>query len=164
VARGSTLPGFGWATWLSSTQLRFPLLALESVRSIQLSTSGGLALGLAPTAMAMAVEGSGGGAHSVYISLSTQGRVQYAGITNNLARRSVEHLRQNGFEIQKLLGKLTRDDARAVEQALIEMHGLAKNGGTLVNRINSIARSNPRYAAMLRRGRELLESIGYKVE
>ena len=56
---------------------------------------------------------------------------------------------------------LSREDARAVEQALIEIHGLSKNGGTLLNRINSIARSNPKYAAALRRGLELLESIGY---
>ena len=39
---------------------------------------------------------------------------------------------------------LSREDARAVEQALIEIHGLSKNGGTLMNRINSIARSNPK--------------------
>jgi hypothetical protein len=30
-----------------------------------------------------------------------------------------------------------------------------------MNRINSIARSNPKYAAALRRGLALLESIGY---
>ena len=36
---------------------------------------------------------------------------------------------------------LSRSDARAVEQALIEIHGLQKNGGTLMN--------------------ELLKSIGY---
>lgn len=164
TAKGTTLPGFGWATWLSSTQLRFPLLALESVRSIQLTASGGLVLGLAPTAMAMVVEDSGGGGHSVYRSLNSTKQVQYVGITNEVARRYAEHLRQSGFRIQKLLGGLSRDDARAVEQALIEMHGLAKNGGTLLNRINGISRSNPRYAAMVRRGRELLESIGYRVE
>lgn len=44
--------------------------------------------------------------------------------------------------------------------------GLATRGpglpGTLLNEINSIAPSNPRYAALLRRGLQLLESIGYK--
>lgn len=45
---------------------------------------------------------------------------------------------------------------------LIEIHGLGKNGGTLMNRINSIARTNPKYAAALRRGLELLESAGYR--
>ncbi len=164
AAKGATLPGFGWATWLSSTQLHFPLLAVESVRSIQLSASGRLVIGLAPTAMAMAAQDSDGGDHSVYRSLNSRKQVQYVGITNEVARRYAEHLRQNGFRIQKLLGNLSREDARAVEQALIEMHGLAKNGGSLVNRINSIARSNPRYAAMVSRGRELLESIGYGME
>lgn len=162
AARGATLPGFGWATWLSSTQLRFPLLALESVRSIQLTTSGGLVMGLAPTAMAMAAQGPAGGSHSVYVSVTSQGKVQYVGLTNDLARRAAEQLRLKGLNIEKLLAHLSREDARAVEQALIELHGLAQNGGTLLNRINSIARSNPKYANMVRRGRALLESIGYK--
>ncbi len=164
AVRGSTLPGFGWASWLSSTQLRFPLLALESVRSIQLTASGGLVIGLTPTAMAMASQNSGRTDHSVYISLDSSGKVQYAGITNDVARRAVEHLRQKGFRIRELLDSLSREDARAVEQALIEIHGLARNGGSLLNRINSIDRANPRYAALVRRGRELLETIGYKVE
>lgn len=45
---------------------------------------------------------------------------------------------------------LSRSDARAVEQALIEIHGLMKNGGTLINKINSIAKSNPNYAEQLK--------------
>lgn len=57
---------------------------------------------------------------------------------------------------------LSRSDARAVEQALIEIHGLGKNGGTLLNKINSIAASNPTYAAQLQRGYALLKTIGYK--
>ncbi|KFE69552.1 hypothetical protein DB31_6527 [Hyalangium minutum] len=59
---------------------------------------------------------------------------------------------------------LSREDARAVEQVLIELYGLQKNGGTLLNRINSIARSNPRYADLLRRGKKLLESIDYQAD
>lgn len=43
---------------------------------------------------------------------------------------------------------------------MIEIHGLMKNGGTLLNRINSIARSNPAYAAAVKRGYELLQTIG----
>lgn len=163
AARGHALPGFGWAAQMARTQAGFLLPAVEGVSSITLTTSGGLVIGLAPTAMAMSSQGGGNG-HSVYRSLNSQRQVQYVGLTNEMARRHAEHLRQSGFEIQKLLGNLSREDARAVEQALIEMHGLARNGGTLLNRINSIARTNPKYAAMVRRGRELLESIGYKVE
>lgn len=57
---------------------------------------------------------------------------------------------------------LSRMTQRAVEQALNEIHGLQKNGGTLMNIINSIAKSNPEYATQLERGCQLLKSIGYK--
>jgi hypothetical protein len=89
------------------------------------------------------------------------GKVEYVGITNNLARRAAEHLSERGFQIEKVLGNLSRSDAHAVEQVLIHIHGLEKNGGTLLNRINSIARSNPTYAEQVKRGYELLKSIGY---
>lgn len=64
------------------------------------------------------------------------------------------------MEIEKLMTGLTRADARAVEQALIEIHGLGRNGGTLLNQINSIATSNPTYAQQLERGYELLRTAG----
>lgn len=57
---------------------------------------------------------------------------------------------------------LSSSDARAVEQALIQIHGLGKNGGTLLNKINSISSSNPAYGSQLKRGYELLKSIGYQ--
>ena len=60
------------------------------------------------------------------------------------------------------MDKLDRNDARAVEQALIELNGLEKNGGTLINKINSIAKTNPSYSEQLGRELELLSSIGYK--
>jgi len=47
---------------------------------------------------------------------------------------------------------LSRTDARTVEQALIEIHGLSKNGGTLFNKINSISSTNPAYRAQLQGG------------
>lgn len=78
--------------------------------------------------------------------------VQYVGITNDFARRAAEHLRTRSIDIQPLMEGLTRDDARAVEQALIEIHGLGKDGGTLINKINSIATSNPSYAKQLEKG------------
>jgi hypothetical protein len=37
-----------------------------------------------------------------------------------------------------------------------------KNGGTLLNKINSIAACNPTYSDQLRRGYELLRTIGYE--
>ncbi len=100
--------------------------------------------------------------HYVYRSVDEAGRVQYVGITNKLARRQAEHLRARGMHIEKLLGGLSRSDARAVEQALIEIHGLAKKGGSLLNKINSIATTNPEYARLLERGYKLLQSVGYR--
>lgn len=108
-------------------------------------------------------EGAGKAAeNSVYLSKAADGTVQYVGITNDIARRAAEHLSQKGIQIRPLMNGLSRSDARSVEQALIEIHGLTKNGGTLINKINSIAKSNPSYAASLERGYELLKSIGYK--
>jgi hypothetical protein len=157
-----TLPGAGQATVVAGTQLnvRFTAPALAQVESVALSAEG-VTIALAPNAVAMADDGGNARQTSVYISRNPQNQVEYAGLTNDLARRAAEHLRTSGFRIRELLGGLSREDARAVEQALIEIHGLGKNGGTLLNRINSIARTNPRYAALLRRGMELLESIGY---
>lgn len=102
------------------------------------------------------------GDNFVYISKNADDVVQYVGITNNIARRAAEHLASKGIQIEKLMGGLSRSDARAVEQTLIEINGLGKNGGTLINKINSIAKGNPKYSDALERGYELLKSIGYK--
>ena len=101
------------------------------------------------------------GKNSVYISkAAADGTVQYVGITNDIARRAAEHMASKGIPIEKLMQGLSRSDARAVEQALIETHGLQKNGGTLINKINSIAATNKSYAEQLQRGYELLKTIG----
>ena len=97
----------------------------------------------------------------VYRSVDAARQVNYVGITNNLARRAGEQLRSRGIQIEKLMGGLSRSDAHAVEQVLIEVHGLGKHGGTLLNKINSISKNNPTYANQLRRGYELLRSVGY---
>jgi hypothetical protein len=121
-----------------------------------LLTSGG------ERAAGAAAKGVASDANVVYRSVSAAGDVQYAGLTNDLARRAAEHLAGKGIQIEKIMGGLSRADARSVEQALIEIHGLGKNGGSLLNKINSIARSNPEYAAMVQRGYELLWTIGYR--
>ena len=79
--------------------------------------------------------------------------------------RGVQLLRAGNrirLRISPLMENLSRSDTCAVEQALIEIHKLGKDGGTLLNKINSIAKSNPQYAAQLERGYELLRSIGYR--
>ncbi|WP_052519707.1 hypothetical protein [Archangium violaceum] len=167
AVKGPGLPGASRAAVLAQSQAGFRWAAVGEVRSVAVSAEGAFTIALAPGAVAMSAQGPGGGngssgKTSVYISRDkvTQ-EVDYVGITDKMARRSAEQFRQRGLHIDALMERLSREDARAVEQALIEIHGLSKNGGTLMNRINSIARSNPKHAAALRRGLELLESIGY---
>lgn len=118
----------------------------------------GLTARLAPSAKGVE-EG-----HFVYRALNEAGEVIYVGITNDIVRRAQEHLRTKGIEITKFLSGLSAYDARAVEHVLIEIHGLGKNGGTLLNEINSIAKKNPICADALKRGKEILEKIGYPME
>ena len=167
AVKGPGLPGAARASALAESQAGFQWAAVGEVGSVAVSAEGVFTIALAPGAVAMSAQGPGSGnpssgQTSVYTSRDPVTKeVQYVGITNELARRMLEHLRSKGIRINKLMGNLSREDARAVEQALIEIHGLRKNGGTLMNHINSIAPSNPAYAAMLRRGLELLESVGY---
>lgn len=104
------------------------------------------------------------GSVTIYRSVNpATGEVQYVGITSNYAARAAAHLRLKGINIQKVTGlnNLSPADARAVEQVLIEYYGLGKNGGTLLNKINSISPKNPVYAQSLLRGRQLLQMVGY---
>jgi hypothetical protein len=93
---------------------------------------------------------------SVY-RIVESGETTYVGITSNLARRSVEH----GAKLDEIASGLTRTEARGVEQALIEVHGLAKNGGSLTNKINSISRTNAIYDGAVAFGRQLIQYITY---
>ena len=99
----------------------------------------------------------------MYRSVNAAGETQYVGITKSLEARAAAHLREKGIGIRKIpgLSDLSRADARAVEQVLIEHHGLGKSGGTLLSKINSIAESNPAYGAALKHGAELLHGAGY---
>ncbi len=88
----------------------------------------------------------------------------YVGISNNFARRSVEHFNSaRNLTITPIQGlsNLTRYDARAAEQVLINYHGISKSGGGLLNLINSIAPNNPIYRTALTRGEQLLKNAGY---
>jgi len=97
---------------------------------------------------------------SVYHSIQN-GVVNYVGMTNDLARRAGEQARALGIRIDPIpgLSNLSRADARAVEQVLIERYGLGSQGGTLLNKINSIATSNPIYPDAVRRGNEILQAV-----
>src|SRR5437588_9217489 len=88
---------------------------------------------------------------SVYMKAITP----YVGITKNIAAREIAH----GERLVAIAKDLTRTEARGVEQAIIEKMGLAKNGGTLTNKINSVARGNPIYNDAATFGRRLLKSL-----
>jgi hypothetical protein len=105
------------------------------------------------------------GVNKVFQSIDVSGNVHYVGITNNLERRAAEQLRQKGIEIDAIPGlqNLSRFDAKAVEQVLIDTFGLGKNGGTLLNKINTIATSNPTYTQAIARGRDILKIIGVPI-
>ncbi len=94
----------------------------------------------------------------VVYRLVQDGVTRYYGITNNFARRAGEHLSQRGWQIQQIPGlqNLSRFDARAVEQVLIEQIGLTN----LYNQINSIAVSNPIYSQAIQRGTTILQNLG----
>lgn len=105
-----------------------------------------------------------GGKTCVY-SCEVGGVTRYVGITDDIVKRGQAHMREKGIAIRRIpgLSKLSRVDARAVEQTLINYHGLGKNGGTLINKINSIsAVKNPtKYEQSLVRGAELLKQYKY---
>ncbi len=87
------------------------------------------------------------GAYSVYQGLDAAGKTRYVGITSRDATvRFAEHAAAGGqkgtlfFETQAT--GLSKSAARVMEQNLINQYGLQKNGGLLLNKINSIA---PKY-------------------
>jgi filamentous hemagglutinin len=89
--------------------------------------------------------------------------VPYVGISSNYVARQAAHLAERGISIERIpgLSGLTKLQARAVEQVLIESYGLSKNGGSLLNKINSIATRNEIYADAIVAGRKLLQDAGY---
>lgn len=66
---------------------------------------------------------------------------RFDGRADDIVKRGQAHLRQKGVVIEGVPGlqNLSCVDARAVEQTLISYHGLGKDGGTLINKINSIS-------------------------
>ena len=87
------------------------------------------------------------GTNSVYVAYHENKTLEYVGITNNFNRRRKEW--EGTREAIEICSDLDRTSARYVEQAVIETFGMAKNGGTLSNKINSIARTNKKYVGYL---------------
>jgi hypothetical protein len=85
-------------------------------------------------------------AHIVYQGIDKSGVVRYIGITaRSVGVREAEHVAVGGgkellrYEAIKGAANLTKTEAKVVEQKLINQYGLGKNGGQLLNKINSIA-------------------------
>ena len=57
--------------------------------------------------------------------------------------------------------KLTRNQARAIEQALIQKYGMGKNGGKLSNLINSISGKNKHQKQAVAWGQKWLKANGH---
>ena len=87
------------------------------------------------------------GDHFVYIAKGSDGIIEYVGITNDFVRREAEWA-SKGRKILPYIEKLDRNSVRIVEQTVIETFGMAKNGGRLTNKINSISTKNPLYEAV----------------
>jgi len=101
---------------------------------------------------------------TIYRAVDGAGNVTYVGITDDLVARARAHMSKVGRRITPIFGlkNLTRADAHAVEQALIELHGrVIKGGGTLDNINDSIRRTKPYYKAAVERGRAILRDVGY---
>ncbi|WP_410210302.1 RHS repeat-associated core domain-containing protein [Aquirhabdus sp.] len=87
------------------------------------------------------------GGYSVYQGLDAEGIIRYIGITGrNPSVRFAEHADSIGtgkeflrYEIIDGAEGLSRSAARVQEQNLINLYGLQRNGGLLLNRINSIS-------------------------
>jgi RHS repeat-associated protein len=83
----------------------------------------------------------------VYHGIDAAGKVRYIGITSrDAAVRFGEHLNSVGtgkellrYEVIEGAIGLTKKQARIWEQTLINKYGLGKNGGQLLNKINSIS-------------------------
>ena len=99
------------------------------------------------------------GTNTVYRVIE-QGKTIYVGITNNFAQRAGYWFTKNNWDIKPIMGlnqNLSRMDARAVEQYLIDMYRLPN----LENKINSIAVSNPQIYELLNRANKLLNQINF---
>jgi hypothetical protein len=91
----------------------------------------------------------------VYQALDQARNVVHIGITKSFAARQARHASR--FQIQPIIHGVTRADARAIEQRLIDTIERVKNGGTLSKKTNSIAQSNSIYASAI----QLATALGF---
>lgn len=91
-----------------------------------------------------------GNTNTVYQGVNEAGKVKYVGITSRDPKvRFAEHQGAVGsgrealrYDVVSGATNLSRSGARSIEQTLINQYGLEKNGGALLNKVNSVA---PKY-------------------
>lgn len=95
------------------------------------------------------IDAAKGGTNLVYQGVDKAGVVRYVGITERAAAaRFGEHLSSGTaksllrYEVVPGATNLSRTGAMVWEQGLINQYGLQKNGGLLLNKINSISPTN----------------------
>jgi predicted GIY-YIG superfamily endonuclease len=102
--------------------------------------------------------------NSVYVNApnGTNNPINYGGITNNPTRRIGEHAgRFDDITVLKGSGQLSRNQARAVEEAIIKNQGLKKAGGGLDNAIHSISPKRAIYNDAVAWGEKWLKDNGH---
>lgn len=94
----------------------------------------------------------------VYLWKGTDGCPTYVGITSNFAKRSGQHAR-NGrcFLPMPIADKLTRGEARAIEEACMLQGGFGTNASTVQNQRHSISTSKDYYEDAVSWGTSYLE-------
>ena len=122
------------------------VVGLEDANWIIDIAAGGL-YGLTRSGAVVAAEQ---GAHAVYKGIDAAGVARYIGTTERApALRFAEHLNSIGtgkellnYRVMDGATGLSKTSAKVWEQTLINQYGLQKNGGYLLNKINSIAPKN----------------------
>jgi RHS repeat-associated protein len=97
--------------------------------------------------------------NTVYVAGTTR-RPTYVGITSNYPSRAAQHYRTGRTVRPTTITNVSRFDAHAVEQAMINKHRLASNGGTLTNKINSVSRRDVLHRVYVWRGNNILRKHG----
>ena len=95
------------------------------------------------------------GDNSVYLAYTAEGLLEYVGITNDFKRRQKEW--EGIRDIVEYIPNVDRAGARYVEQTIITLFGMKKNGGILSNAINSIGVKGSKYAGYIEFITDLLD-------